>query len=170
MANSIEIMEYKQTIMSLLVKNKDIVDLIEADPNEVEYDDDLINKYIFSYYKNPDTEDEQQTYIFVFIDAVSTLGANDLMKNLTITFVVSTHKRLMRVNGKVGNRIDSLSALIDKQFNNSNVLGVGYLKLISNVEGNIDNTHPCRTLKFRIEDFDDVRREQMLVDRELGNT
>lgn len=152
----------------MLVNNKAIVKLIEADPAEVEYDDDLINSHIFSYYKNPETEDEQRTYIFVFIDAASTATRNQLMKNLTITFVVATHKRLMYVNGEIGNRLDVMSALIDEQFNNYDLLGVGYLRLLSNIEGNIDKTHPCRTLRFSIEDFDNTDREQMLVDREMN--
>lgn len=155
MANSNEIVRYKQTIVSMIVNDEDIIELL--DEKDVEYADDLVYINIFPYFRIPQTEQEQKAYILMYIDVPTNTNPNNLMKDIIITFVVACHDGKMKVQGTGGTRVDLLSAKVDERFNGSEVFGIGRLKLISNLEGNLSKTHPCRTLKFKIMDFDNKR-------------
>lgn len=155
MANSYEIIEYKQKAMSLIVNNEAIIELI--DEKDAEYPDDLINTNLFSHLRVPETEKEAKTYILLTVDVPTNRSQNNLFKNVVFTVVVATHQGNMHIPRRAGNRVDLLAYEIDKLFNGSDVFGVGELKLLSNIEGFADKTHPCRTIKFTVEDFDNKR-------------
>lgn len=159
MANSEEVSLYKQKAISLIINNPEIVSLIISDDGKpvIEYADDLIYERVFPFIKAPETEQELSTYLFMTVDIPSNGNQNNLLKNVVFTFVVVTHYNLMRVQNRVGNRLDILSALIDKQFNEKDYFGLGKIKLVSNTEGCVDKTHPCRTIKFVVEDLNNKR-------------
>lgn len=155
MANSHEIIEYKQKAMSLIVHNPKIISLI--DEPDAEYADDLIGTNLFTYFRNPLTEQEAKTYIFMLVDSRSSKNINNLLKTVIVTFRIVSHVGKMAVPKRVGNRVDLLGAEIDEQFNKKDVFGIGELELVSNEEGFLDNTHPQRIIKFIVEDFDNKR-------------
>lgn len=159
MANSYEIIKYKHLAMSKIINDEKIVELIGADVEAVE---DILFKNVFPNIRSPAVEQEEMTYIFITINIPTNRNPNNLMKDILVGFNVVSHQKLLRVKNADGNyidgsRIDLLSAAIDDNFNHSNIFGVGELKLISNVEGMMDKDHPCRTITFSIEDFDNRR-------------
>ena len=155
MANSYEIIQYKQKAMSLIVNNEAIIDLI--DEKDAEYPDDLINTNLFSYLRVPTTEQEAKTYILLTVDVPTNRSQNNLLKNVVFTVFVVSHQEKMYVPRRAGNRVDLLAHEIDKLFNGSDVFGIGELKLVSNTEGFVGQNYPSRTIKFTVEDFDNKR-------------
>jgi hypothetical protein len=154
LANSYEIIEYKEKAMKEIINNREIVDLIDQ---SVIFPDDLLFENVFPSARSPSTEEEEKTYVFITVNVPTVRNKNNLMKDLLINFVIVTHQNLLRVQDLVGSRVDLLASKIDKAFNGSDAFGVGYLKLVSNVEGLIDTTHPSRTITFSIADFDNIR-------------
>lgn len=146
--NSFELGEFKLTLIKKLIGDENIVELIGASSDEVEYPDDLIYTHIFPYNRIPDTEQEVKTYVTVMVNATSLPKRNDIVRNLSIIVRVYTHKDLMRVAGSNSDRIDLLSAYIDRILNESCDFGIGHVTLGSNTEHVLDSKHFFRELVF----------------------
>lgn len=155
--NSFEIGEFKLTLIRKLIEDENIVKLIDAPADEVEYPDDLIYSHIFPYNRVPDTEQEVKTYITVMVNATSLPKRNDITRNLSIIVRIYSHKDLMKVAGSNSDRIDLLSAYIDKILNESNEFGIGYVLLGSNTEHVLDSKHFFRELVFHTDALNNKR-------------
>jgi hypothetical protein len=62
------------------------------------------------------------------------------------------------MDGAKGNRIDYISAEINKLLNGRSDFGWGELSLTSNTEWRIDYKHRCRVLEFKVNDLNRVCR------------
>lgn len=161
MANSQEIIRYKQQIMNTILNDYELVKLIDSryvdDVDQSTSDaDDLRYVNVFPYYYNPETVKEDKCFIFMTVDVPRV--QNDLIKDMQITIVVAANQVLMKVQHNTnGTRIDQMGACIDRLFNGRPDIGFGTLSLLSNYEGSIDDRHRCRTLKFKVEDFNQSR-------------
>lgn len=153
--NSYELGEVKLTLLKKLIDDPEIVALIDHN-NECEYPDDLLYSHLFPFNRMPDTEQEVKTYVTVCAD-VPSIQANDLLRNLTITVRIFTHQNLMKVGGSNMTRIDLLAAKIDSLINESYDFGIGYVKLHSNTEMNLDASHMYRKLCFRTDSLNNQR-------------
>lgn len=155
--NSFEIGDFKIALIRKMINDENIVKLIDAPADEVEYPDDLIYSRIFPYNRVPDTEQEVKTYITVMVNATSLPKRNDITRNLSIIVRVYSHKELMRVAGASSDRIDLLSGYVDKLINESTDFGIGYATLGSNTEHVLDSTHFFRELVFHTDALNNKR-------------
>lgn len=150
MANSYELIRYKQQLMSMFINNELLVELI--DNTDIETAEDLINNNIFNYVRVPQTPEEAKTFICMKIDVPEVYSRNFLFKKLTITIYVITHEDLMHT--KYGaTRIDLMGAEVDKLLNGYSGIGKAELELISNVENTVGTKHRCRILTFKASDI-----------------
>ena len=89
MANSFEIIDYKQKIASMLINNEDIVRLINN--TDIESPEELIGENIFNFMRYPDSVEHEITYICFEVEVPKISNTNYLFKQLVITFYVITH-------------------------------------------------------------------------------
>lgn len=144
MANSFEIAKYKNDVLLALINDEQITNTINAPEEE-----NLIYTRIFPYQYVPETQTVVATYITMTVD-IPRVSANNAWVYPRLTLYIICHQDTMELHlaGVNSTRIDYLSSLIDKLFNNSSALGYGQLLLVSNVESSISSTHRCRKMVF----------------------
>lgn len=149
--NTEQLAEYKQTAITHILKNKELVEMLAPD---VEIDE-LPYRNIFPYGKIVGTTDEARAYINIEVDMTTTSaslrGDNSYFKEYMITFTIVVHDTLMKTDMGV-NRMDALSIALEKMFSEQKLLGVKELELVSNQEGVWTERHSYRQLRFRILD------------------
>ena len=119
MANLTEIPKYKNTILSLIISNENIVDLLSGN---IEQSEDLIGVNLFDYPKIPLAE-EELAYITVEIDVPTMFNIkNKIFRKPQIVLDIIVHDKLMKTN-TIGNRLDLLCSEIDRAFNGFSGLG-----------------------------------------------
>lgn len=146
--NGYEIIEYKRKIMTQMIDNADIVNMIDY-ASSVDDAADLLYECIFPYNRVPETEQEEKVYVCIMVDVPNSYVKNDIARNITIRFRVYAHERLMKVKGYSGDRIDLLAAMIDELFNEKLDFGFGPLSISSSTEHVYDSRHSYRELVFK---------------------
>ena len=154
MANSREIVRYKQQLTSLVINNEDIVKLLNEP--EIVNPEDLIYHNIYDFVRIPETIDEERTYICFKIDVPEVYRSSFLFKQLIITVYIISHQNQM-ITEYGGTRIDLISALVDKMLNGYRGIGKKKLELISNIEDGVGSKHRCRIMKFKAADIDNSK-------------
>lgn len=157
MANSYEIITYKQQIGSMLINNSEIVKLINN--KDIEEPEELIGENIFNFIRYPNAPEEEITFIAFEVDVPKVYSdQNYLFKQLVITFYIVSHERLMPTDDVSGGvRNDLIAACIDKMFNGYSGIGKKKLQLISNVAQAISTKHRCRIMTFAADDLNNSR-------------
>lgn len=149
MANSFEIIRYKQQIMSMFINNDEIIRLIDA--KDCENTEELINENIFYFLRVPEAPEEEKTYICIEVDIPNTSSVyNNLMRELVITIYIITHENLMATPS--GTRTDLLSAEIDKLLSSQRIIGKTKMELLTNTANGIGVKHRCRIMTFTVQD------------------
>lgn len=149
MANSFEIIRYKQQIMSMFINNDEIIHLIDA--KDCENTEELINENIFYFLRVPEAPEEEKTYICIEVDIPNTSSVyNNLMRELVITIYIITHENLMATPS--GTRTDLLSAEIDKLLSSQRIIGKTKMELLTNTANGIGVKHRCRIMTFTVQD------------------
>lgn len=149
MANSFEIIRYKQQIMSMFINNDEIIRLIDA--KDCENTEELINENIFYFLRVPEAPEEEKTYICIEVDIPNTSSVyNNLMRELVITIYIITHENLMATTS--GTRTDLLSAEIDKLLSSQRIIGKTKMELLTNTANGIGVKHRCRIMTFTVQD------------------
>lgn len=152
MANSFEIIDYKQKIGSRLINDESIVKLLNN--TDVSNPEELIGTSIFNFMRYPDSVEHEISFICFEIDVPKVQSTNFLFKQLVLTFYIISHERVMPTDDpKGGTRNDLLAAHIDKLFNGYKGLGKIPLELISNTADAISVKHRRRTVVFATSDF-----------------
>lgn len=155
--NSQEIITYKQSAMTAVAANDNIVKAINAKYSSGEPMDpgDLFYTHIFPYAYIPETIDTVGCYITFEISMPSVSTVNYFFKDVLITITIICHQDMMQMKedeplGATGaTRADYISVELDKLFNKSTKLCGKYeLELVSNIEGAIDPVHRCRAMRF----------------------
>lgn len=154
MANSQEIVRYKQQLTSLIINNAAIVKLINEP--EITNPEDLIYHNIYDFVRIPETIDEEKTYICIKVDVPQVYRSSFLFKQLIISIYIISHQNQM-ITEYGGTRIDLISALLDKMLNGRKDIGKKKLELISNIEDSIGSKHRCRIMKFKAEDINNSK-------------
>ena len=155
-ANSKEISEYKDKILKAIYRDYELVRLIDSNyvntsTKSVVDSEKLIYKKIFPYYYNPQSINETIAFIMVKVDTPRNKG--ELIKEMLITITSVANQEIMKVPFGMGTRVDQMGRCVDRLFNARDDLGFGYLELISSYEGNLDEKHRIRELKFKVDDF-----------------
>ena len=127
MANSQEIIRYKQQLTSLIINNTAIVKLINEP--EITNPEDLIYHNIYDFVRIPETIDEEKTYICIKVDVPQVYRSSFLFKQLIISIYIISHQKQM-ITEYGGTRIDLISALLDKMLNGRRDIGKKKLELI----------------------------------------
>ena len=153
MANSSIIGKAKNIIAREFIKDIDIIQAI-GDENITSLDnaEKLINTRIFSYNQNPNTINTVGTFITIQVHIQNALTSNSTFVNPTIEIFIISHEQHMVVDNVkkiTDNRNDYLSKLIDMKLNGRNDIGLGELKLISNVEGSLQRDYLYRRMVFK---------------------
>ena len=154
MANSEEIIRYKQQITSLIINNESIVKLINEP--EITNPEELIYHNVYDFIRIPETIDEEKTYLCVKVDVPEVYRSSFLFKQLIICIYVISHQNQM-ITEYGGTRIDLIGALLDKMLNGRKDIGKKKLELISNIEDSVGARHRCRILKFKAEDINNSK-------------
>lgn len=150
MANGFEITRYKQQLISLIINNSAIVNLI--DNKEIESVEDLIGENVFNFIRILESPEDEKTWIALEVDMPEVYSSgNHMFKKILITIYIITHERLMPTEYG-GTRIDLISHELDKMLNGYTEIGKKPLELISNVSQAISVKHRCRIMKFKAEE------------------
>jgi len=148
LSNLVEIMEYKNKLMKLLIISPTIVNAI--DPSKADCSDELIWENIFPMYVYPKTEDEVKTYICVVLSVPNV--RDNVYKNVTIMIHIFTHVSKQRTsNGYV--LTDFIQSEVDKLLNGSAGFGIGDLRLKSVTPLQVSPNHCGSTLTYINDNF-----------------
>ena len=149
MANSSGITKYKNSIISDLINNQEIVDAIDSEDSE-----NLIYQNIFPYQYVPDLADKVITYITMTVD-IPTVSKNAIWAYPRLTLYVISHQNHMKLDlpSISTTRNDYISGLIDEMLNGSDKYGYGRLELLSNIESSLNSTFKYRQLVFKTVDL-----------------
>ena len=132
-----QLVEYPAQIVTKIASDDKCVGLIEnkkfSDVGEDDFDN-VLERNIFNYQYVDETTNESSAYVWVEIDINSV--DNQTIKNARLYVTVACHKNYMKLSpslfkGILGNRRDNLVRYIDKILNNSDIIGIGRLKLMS---------------------------------------
>jgi hypothetical protein len=137
--------DFKHKVMMAFLTNTDIVNAINM-PNMVT-STDLLYKHIFPYLKVLNTVETTGSYILLSVDQTNRAQRNDLFCTFRLSVWVVCHEGVMQYNS-FSNRLDYLSHLIRDELDNSNGYGYGDLKLQSDLEGLLDESHHVRKMTF----------------------
>ncbi len=161
MANSQELTRYKQQIMSLIINNEKIFELIDNPNVDFETSEKLIGKNVFNFIRLPEAPEEEKTYICIEVDIpdirntyYNKMFKNKMFKEVIVTIYIITAERLMPTKYG-GTRTDLISAELDTMLNNYQGIGFDKIKCISNVANGIGVKHRCRIMTFTTEDLID---------------
>jgi len=144
MARFTELGEYKNTILSELVTNKNIVKALGnsesnfLDISPIDNPMSLIWNKIFPYSYVPEAQAEQKSYITVLFHGFRLV--NGEFKAGYITFYVFCHHSLMRTSYS-SLRTDMIVNYIDEIFNKTTNLGIGKLQFEKMDDIKIDSNH-----------------------------
>lgn len=154
MANSQELTRYKQQIMSLIINNEKIVELIDNPDVTLENSEELIGKNVFNFIRLPEAPEEERTYICIEVDIPDIRNAyyNKMFKELIVTIYIITAERLMPTKYG-GTRTDLISAELDTMLNDFQGIGFNKIKCISNTSNGIGVKHRCRIMTFTTQDL-----------------
>lgn len=116
---------YEAQIMNILCTNTTIQELLDNnsndyDPNNIKWSNIRPDTYI------PETTENAKTYITYSLHG-KTLNKTDEI--LFVDFYIFCHKSLMRTDQ--GKRTTLIARAIDKEFNGTNRIGLGTMKLIN---------------------------------------
>lgn len=140
----------KNYIINLFVNDPDIVAAI--DNPDIQDAEDLIYNNIWDNWRIPETETEKKTYLCVQCNVNNSLAKSALIKLINVEIIIITHQDLMRVKPpsvvRGSNRIDFIGQRVEDLISRDVKLGLGETELLSNSEGQVDATHPCRKLVF----------------------
>lgn len=150
MANSSEIIRYKQQIMSMFINNDEVVRLINN--TDIENTEDLLNNNIFYYIRVPEAPEEEKTYICIEVEIPDAQKVyNNITREIIITIYIITHERLMPT--PLGARTDLISAEVDKILTTQTTIGKTRMKLVSNTANGLGVKHRCRIVTFTVQDI-----------------
>lgn len=160
MANSSIIEVAKNKLMREFIKDERIVEAIDSGIVPKESPEELINTHIFDYAQNPNTINTVGTFITIQVHIPYTREA-EMSKSTTFVkptieiYIISheDHMVIKNIPKVKSNRNDYLSRLIDEKLNGANDYGIGELKLLSNVEGSIQQNYSYRKLTFQCLDL-----------------
>lgn len=139
-----------------LLTNKKISEVTEEDC------DDVLDNYVYDYQYVDDTTQESRAYIWVDIEVNSV--DNMQIKDIRAYITIACHKSFMKLDqekfaGTIGNRKDNLVRYVDKLLNNSDIAGIGKLKLQAVKTLTPISGFAVRELTYEVPDFNIVTLE-----------
>ena len=135
----------KRAIINYLIKDDELVDLIDA--TEISYVDDLLNTHIFPHIKVDFTVEDVGTYIGLKI-AYPEINDNEIFKDFQLyIMIISNNRHLKTTTGD--SRTDMLGEKIVSLLNWNNEIPFAFrLKLLSDIENPLDEDFYYRQIIF----------------------
>ena len=163
MANSSFIGKAKNRIIKEIIKDNEIVQAIDAP--DIGSPEDLVGNYVFNYHQDPYTVKKTITFLTVqvHIQQQRNWSENTIYVYPIIEIYIISHYSHMSVDNVpkiTENRNDYIARLLDEKFNGYDGLGVGQIKLTSNVEGAMQGDYVFRKLTFNGTDLNDSLCEE----------
>ena len=157
MANSFIIGNAKNKIIKEFIKDIDIIQAIgDEEVISTSNAEKLVNTRIFNYQQNPHTINKVGTFITVQVHIPRSYSNNATYVEPTVEIWIVSHEQHMIVDNVpkiTENRNDYLSRLIDAKLNGRSDIGIGELKLESNVEGAYQKDYVYRQMIFKCKDL-----------------
>ena len=161
-----QIVEYPAKAILRISQDKNCVGLIINKPFSSVTEDDMdtvIDEYIKDYQYVDETT--QETTAFVWVEMEVDSVQNKQVKGVRLYVTIACHKNYMRLNranfkGVTGNRRDNLVRYIDKVLNNTNVFGIGALKLKNIRSLTPINGFVLREITYEVPDFNIVEIDE----------
>jgi len=158
LANGAEIISYKSLILSKLLNDKDVCQLIlnrqilDMDDADMQTE---VERYIRPYWYIPYTQTDAATYITFDIGGFSE-GQGDIHKKANLGVFLFSHVSLEKCNFapyKTGIRTDHLNVAVQSIFNGSYDFGIGEMKLLKDNPRQINEMYYGRELTFQVSDW-----------------
>lgn len=157
-----QLVEYPAKIIQKIAEDRYCVGLLVNkrfdDITEDDYDA-VLEGNIFDYQYVDETT--QQSAAYVWVEAEVGYVSNAQIKDMKIYVTVACHKTYMKLDrskfaGTIGNRKDNLVRYIDRLLNNTNLMGIGTLKLDSVKTLSPINGFTIREITYDVPDFNIV--------------
>lgn len=146
---------YKNKIISTLLNSEEICKVLSStDKTENKIDSkQFVYSQVFPYLYVDDTQTEVLTYLCIEVDAARFPTAT--MKDMKIIIWVYCHKECMKytASGYIGNRVDILADMVERQLRDSDKYGIGKPKLESATHFYPNKDYYGRQLIFSMPDF-----------------
>lgn len=164
MANSSIIGKAKNKIIREFIKDINIINAIGSENvKSIDGAEKLIGTHIFDYDQNPNTLDTVGTFITIQVHIPQSRYEIKSFVSPTIEIRIMSHEGHMVVDNipKITeNRNDYLSKLIDEKLNGRNDIGIGGIRLTSNIESSYQKNYICRQMIFTCTDLNDSLCEE----------
>lgn len=154
MGNGGELKEYRQKILTALINNHDICELVlnrNVTTITADIQDELTNNHIFKYAFVPNVQDDEKTFIAFEINGRTSNNTN-LYKNISLSFFIFSHANVIRY--KTGHlRTDLIDECVQDLFNENNDFGVGLMYCTEDKYLKVSNNYYGRQLTFKVKDM-----------------
>jgi len=148
--NSYYMIEFRNKITSEILKNKELVELLDSTPEKAI--DDLLYQRIYPHEYIPITLKDAAKYIN--FDMQTSLNyINKVFTDITIYFFLLADDAVLRTSK--GLWYDRVTCVLDEMFTENKILGVGTMSLQENRLYVPTNDIRGRMLTFRVRDFTD---------------
>lgn len=154
MANGTELKTYRQKILTLLLNDKEICELILnrtiSDIDDADVQNELTENNIYKYRFVPNTPDEQKTYVAFELSARAN-GDDYVYKKMKLMFYIFTHHDI--ISHSTGYlRTDLLDERIQDIFNENKDFGLGKMKCVGDDPLNVNASYYGRQLEFIVKE------------------
>lgn len=149
-----ELFDYKNQLMSDLLTNETILELLTSDEATIADPKRLMYTQVFPYEFVPAVTEHSQSFICCEVDIKEVVNKTFLIPVIYIwTF---THKSLLRLPDGGGVRTDKLASEITNTINGSRMYGSGELDLVSAKRFSPITDYQGRMLTFQAKDFNRI--------------
>lgn len=148
------IIVYKQKLITAMINSYELVSLIDqnyVNENECVGSEHLVYSNIYPYYYIPEVQTNMKTYVLLKVDISKRI--DNMYDRVKVYILIFTHQDIMKVQSSNGTRVDLISDIITKMFNNRDDFGFGEMVLTSNCEISINTTYRGRELIFMVDEF-----------------
>lgn len=149
-----ELQTYKQSVLELLWRSKEIKSIVQDSAGLDNMTYEQFRKYVKNYAKNPDTIKEKGVYILFEVDPDQIHNPTTMSYRLSVWVIIS--EELMEVKNQQGVLSDILVAKIDRLLNGSSQFGIGKLGLVASKGFNVPVGFYGRYVTYQSEDFNRV--------------
>lgn len=157
---------FKEIIKKRLYQNPDIIHAIHSHDLNEEAPDEYVGTHIIPSLIVPQTQEVPRTYICYTSNYDEISRYNDVIKYAEAQFVVFCDQRDLIDEDTGIARHDLIAALIRREFNYSNYLGL-QMECISDSETTTDTSYAMRKIIFQIKTPNNVLRDGRVINKQV---
>lgn len=157
---------FKEIIKKRLYQNKDIIHAIHSHDLDEAAPDEYVGVHILPFMIVPEVQDVPRTYICYTSNYDELARNNEFIKYAEAQFIVFTDVRDAYDKEAGIARHDLIAALIRREFNFSNVMGL-QMECISDTETTTDTHYALRKIIFQIKTPNNVLRDARVINKQV---